>query len=155
MGYAMTAIMQKQENGKWVDIEVRPRDPREPDVPRVSYSRDDNSGLPATSEERLNKRGIHGKLHQSFLGLDEWRWIWAPRGVPEDMLPLPEDHPLEFCSYAFTWFTIEELLNYDWDKPLDYWGEIMPTREYVGLPFLNWLKELQDKGVERMVIAFG
>ena len=162
MGYQMCLVAQKQVDGKWVEVEHLPRDDYEPEKINRCVVRDDHSGMRTTREERLHKRGIHGKLHQQLLiDWEEGSPICAPRGLPEDMV-IPEEDPLYvelvLCQYGLTWFTTKELLEYDYDaKLINHWGAgMMPMREFVGQPFIDWVKHLQDDlGVERVVLSFG
>lgn len=92
------------------------------------------------------------------------------RGYPEDYDPLKSD-TVEFFDpgpngpdldvnlpngslYGKSWLTIEELVNHDYDRIVTRNSETKPLREFLGEQFINFWKEMQSRGAERIIFGF-
>ncbi len=151
MGYQMTALMQKREGDKWINIDILPRDEYEPDIVETCYCRND----------------VHWQRHWDWLGMEDSTSIeifgeeippyLKPNGLPDDIVEGSFEWDVHEGERHVSWRLIEDLLAINWDEyHMFYNGEPMQSlRSYLGQPFIDWLQSLKDKGVERIVYSFG
>ena len=92
------------------------------------------------------------------------------RGCPEDFDinqwecvkffdPLDPDGDLKvdlpWPGYNVSWLTLDELVNHDYDRIVTRHGETKPLREFLTEQFIQFWKDIQAKGAERIVFCFG
>lgn len=96
--------------------------------------------------------------------------ISKARGFPEDYDPLKSDtveffDPNEKYSvaqvdlpdeslYGQSWLSIDELINHDYDRTVTRFGETKPLREFLGDKFINFWKEMEALGAQRIIFGF-
>lgn len=152
MGTHIYAVAQKQVNGKWRHLLDCPVSPI-----RLPW---------------------YTKVHYAFL---EWSQTWPSdddktfaicraRGYPVDYDPLKSDTVNFFdpvinatvedvtlpdeSLYGKSWLTIDELVNHDYDRVVTRFGETKPLREFLGNQFIDFWKEMQQRGAERIIFGF-
>ena len=117
-------------------------------------------------------------VHYAFL---EWSQEWPSeedksfaicqaRGYPSDYDPLKSDTVSFFdpmanggivdvnlpdeSLYGQSWLTLDELVNHDYDRVVTRFGETKTLREFLGNQFIDFWKEMQQRGAERIIFAF-
>jgi len=131
--------------------------------------------------ESLNFSPFHWRSYGMFGFLANVRnysavpFLSEPRGLPEDIDDQYLDYDNLLGEHSFSWLSIEELINFDYDQEFEdrrytrqvserFWsgsetcqpGEGSKTtyREFLGENFFEDLKKLQALGAERIVFGF-
>lgn len=92
-----------------------------------------NYDLFAILADVRNGRGFAGiKTGEGFVPIED------PRGVPEDASPSVADEIRDYGSdgHSHSWFTVAELLAYDWDQQTIIEG-VIPYEEFIKLKGTN------------------
>jgi hypothetical protein len=158
MGLYLTAIGQRRvvdeehPDGIWVTLDIPIQGTRHDNGP---YYYQNSYGV---TEPRQHKRGRMGRWAFDFLRYKEI----GPsncRGLPDDLVvpaPVPGKHGycLDEDNNENSWLLLSEILDYDFDRVYRDCKEQITIRDYVGNPFIEYMQELKDQGVERIVFGF-
>lgn len=125
--------------------------------------RDDTAAFVELPESDLLRARNYTRF--AFLaGVSNWANIIPispPRGLPDDASETVRQAQAKGRGHAASWLTLDELLNFDYDRPLSFREDLRPPectantyRELLDDRFLSELRELQAIGAQRIVFWF-
>ncbi|WP_413199499.1 hypothetical protein [Nostoc piscinale] len=89
--------------------------------------------------------GVRRERFLQWYGADI-RPISRPRGLPQDLSPFLKSHTEDDDCWDASWLLVQELINFDWEKPITFYGLVEP--QYANLfsdnqpfPYEQWPEE--------------
>ncbi len=158
MGMHINAIAQRRVNGKWRHLLNCPVSPIRLDwysYPQYAF---------------MSYGGVTwGDGSIEWDQDDDNYAISRERGCPEDFDgsqwevvkffdPLDKHGELDVDlpdeNAGISWLTLEELVNHDYDRVVTRHGETKPLREFLTEGFIQFWRDMQAKGAERIVFSW-
>lgn len=91
--------------------------------------------------------GVRRERFLKWYGADI-RPISRPRGFPQDLSPFLKSHVQDDDCWNASWFLVQELIDFDWEKPITFYGLVEP--QYANLfssnqpfPYEQWPENAQ------------